>query len=100
MALPPRKEARQRGRSVFVADDLKPYPDQWVYLATPRRLSVAGPQTLIPSATGGAHPLDLAFIDEEEELPSSLTRSPRLIASMWSPSAGCTGSRAARPVSA
>ena len=43
MALPPRKEARQRGRSVFVADDLKPYPDQWVYLATPRRLSVARP---------------------------------------------------------
>ena len=73
MALPPRKEARQRGRSVFVADDLKPYPDQWVYLATPRRLSVAGPQTLSPSATGGAHPLDLAFIDEEQELPSSLT---------------------------
>jgi hypothetical protein len=28
-------------------------------------LSVARPQALIPSATGGAHPLDLAFIDEE-----------------------------------
>lgn len=66
IALPLQKEARQRGCSVFVDDDLKPYPDQWAYLATLQRLSVAGLQTLIQSATGGAHPLDLAFIDEED----------------------------------
>jgi len=29
IALPLQKEARQRGCSVFVDDDLKPYPDQW-----------------------------------------------------------------------
>jgi hypothetical protein len=34
IALPLQKEARQRGCSVFVDDDLKPYPDQWVYLAS------------------------------------------------------------------
>jgi superfamily II DNA or RNA helicase len=66
IALPLQKEARQRGCSVFVDDDLKPYPDQWAYLATLQRLSVAGLQTLIQSATGGSHPLDLAFIDEED----------------------------------
>ncbi|WP_255142439.1 TOTE conflict system archaeo-eukaryotic primase domain-containing protein [Synechococcus sp. EJ6-Ellesmere] len=66
IALPLQKEARQRGCSVFVDDGLKPYPDQWAYLATLQRLSVAGLQTLIQSATGGAHPLDLAFIDEED----------------------------------
>jgi hypothetical protein len=66
IALPLQKEARQRGCSVFVDNDLKPYPDQWAYLATLQRLSVAGLQTLIQSATGGAHPLDLAFIDEED----------------------------------
>ncbi|QPN67272.1 DEAD/DEAH box helicase family protein [Synechococcus sp. CBW1006] len=66
IALPLQKEARQRGCSVFVNDDLHPYPDQWAYLATLQRLPVAGLQTLIQSATCGAHPLDLAFIDEED----------------------------------
>jgi superfamily II DNA or RNA helicase len=66
IALPLQKEARQRGCSVFVDDDLKPYPDQWAYLATQQRLSVAGLQTVIQGAMGGAHPLDLAFIDEED----------------------------------
>ncbi|WP_094554880.1 DEAD/DEAH box helicase family protein [Synechococcus sp. 1G10] len=66
IALPLQKDARQRGCSMFVNDDLHPYPDQWAYLATQQRLSVAGLQTLIQSATGGAHPLDLAFIDEED----------------------------------
>ncbi len=66
IALPLQKEARQRGCSVFVDDNLQPYPDQWAYLASLQRLSVAGLQTLIQSATGGAHPLDLAFIDEED----------------------------------
>lgn len=66
IALPLQKDPRQRGCSVFVDDDLQPYPDQWAYLATLQRLSVAVLQTLIQSATGGAHPLDLAFIDEED----------------------------------
>ena len=66
IALPLRKEARQRGCSVFVDDDLQPYPDQWAYLATLQRLSMAGLQSVLQTATGGAHPLDLSFIDEED----------------------------------
>lgn len=66
IALPLQKEARQRGCSVFVDDDLKPYPDQWVYLASLQRLSLTGVQSVIQGATGGGHPLDLAFIDEED----------------------------------
>ena len=65
IALPLQKEARQRGCSVFVDDDLKPYPDQWAHLASLQRLSVAGLQSVLQSATGGGHPLDLAFIEEE-----------------------------------
>jgi superfamily II DNA or RNA helicase len=83
IALPLQKEARQRGCSVFVDDDLQPYPDQWGYLATLRRLSVAGLQTLIQSAAGGTHPLDLAFIAEEDlatpwkaAVPPSRLRGP------------------------
>jgi superfamily II DNA or RNA helicase len=66
IALPLQKVPRQRGCSVFVDDDLQPYPDQWAYLATLQRLTVAGLQTVIQTATSGAHPLDLAFIDEED----------------------------------
>jgi len=66
IALPLQKEARQRGCSVFVDDDLQPYPDQWVYLACLQRLSLTALQTVIQTATGGGHPLDLAFIDEED----------------------------------
>ena len=35
-------------------------------LASLQRLPVAGLQTLIESGAGGTHPLDLAFIDEED----------------------------------
>ncbi len=66
IALPLQKEARQRGCSVFVDDDLEPYPDQWAFLATVQRYSVAELQSVIHGATGGGHPLDLAFIDEED----------------------------------
>ncbi|EAQ74220.1 hypothetical protein WH5701_06301 [Synechococcus sp. WH 5701] len=66
IALPLQKEPRQRGCSVFVDDDLQPYPDQWAYLASLQRYSVAGLQTVIQTATTGAHPLDLSFIDEED----------------------------------
>ena len=66
IAMPLQKVPRQRGCSVFVDDDLQPYPDQWAYLATLQRLTVAGLQTVIQTATSGAHPLDLAFISEED----------------------------------
>ena len=66
IALPLQKDPRQRGCSVFVDHDLKPYPDQWAYLASLQRLPVAALQTVIQGATGGAHPLDLRFIDDED----------------------------------
>jgi superfamily II DNA or RNA helicase len=77
IALPLQKEARQRGCSVFVDDDLKPFPDQWVYLASLQRLSLTGVQSVIQGATGGGHPLDLAFIDEEDlETPWKQRQAP------------------------
>jgi superfamily II DNA or RNA helicase len=66
IALPLQKEPRQRGCSVFVDDDLRPYSDQWAFLASLQRLPLAALQTMIQSATGGVHPLDLTFIDEED----------------------------------
>lgn len=66
IALPLQKEPRQRGCSVFADEELRPYPDQWTYLASLQRMPVTALETVIQSATGGAHPLDLSFIDEED----------------------------------
>lgn len=66
IALPLQKEPRQRGCSVFMDEELRPYPDQWAYLASLQRMPVTALELVIQSATGGAHPLDLSFIDEED----------------------------------
>lgn len=66
IALPLQKEPRQRGCSVFVDDDLRPYADQWAFLASLGRLPLQAVEEVIQKCTGGAHPLDLSFIDEED----------------------------------
>ena len=66
IALPLQKEPRQRGCSVFVDEALKPYEDQWAYLASLQRMSAAAVETIIQSATDGDNPLDLSFIDAED----------------------------------
>lgn len=67
IALPLQKVAREKGFSLFVDDELKPHADQWAFLATVRRMSLADLESAILRATGGAHPLDVAFITEEDE---------------------------------
>ncbi len=65
IALPLQKHPRERGFSVFVDASLQPYPDQWAFLASVARM----PHDIEPTilrATGGAHPLDVTFIDDED----------------------------------
>jgi superfamily II DNA or RNA helicase len=61
IALPLQKAPREQGRSVFVDDDLFPYPDQWAYLASIRQMSHAELEEAILRASGGRRPLDVAF---------------------------------------
>lgn len=66
IALPLQKIPRENGRSVFVDGALRPYPDQWAFLAS---LQAMQPQDIEPTilrATGGVHPLDVTFIDDED----------------------------------
>lgn len=67
IALPLQKEAREKGFSLFVDDELKPHADQWAFLASVRPMSLADLESTILRATGGGHPLDVAFITEEDE---------------------------------
>ncbi len=66
IALPLQKRPRGSGCSVFVDADLRPYPDQWAFLASVRPMAPHDIEPTILLATGGVHPLDVTFIDDEE----------------------------------
>lgn len=66
IALPLQKKPRENGCSVFVDASLQPYPDQWAFLLSVRAMAPHDIEPAILLATGGAHPLDVTFIDEED----------------------------------
>ena len=58
LALPLQRAPRDRGHSVFVDGDFRPYPDQWSFLVSIRSMSPDDIEPVILRATGGAHPLN------------------------------------------
>ncbi len=66
IALPLQRRPRDSDRSVFVDNELVPYADQWAYLATIQSLPTHDIDPIILGATGGVHPLDVTFIDDED----------------------------------
>jgi superfamily II DNA or RNA helicase len=66
IALPLQKIPRDKGFSVFVDEALRPYPDQWAFLASVQPMPPHDIEPTILCATGGVHPLDVTFIDEED----------------------------------
>lgn len=66
IALPLQKWPRERGCSVFVDVELRPYADQWGFLATIQSMAAHDIEPTVLRATGGVHPLDVTFIDEED----------------------------------
>lgn len=67
IALPLQRKPRELGHSVFVNDDLVPYPDQWAYLASIEAIPPSEIDALILCASGGSHPLDVTFSPTEDE---------------------------------
>ncbi|RQQ58235.1 DEAD/DEAH box helicase [Burkholderia stagnalis] len=68
IALPLQKQPRERGCSVFVDERFEPYADQWAYLAAIRMMDGRDIEGVIFRATGGAHPLDVTFIADEDQV--------------------------------
>lgn len=66
IALPLQKKPREQGYSVFVDMDLRPYADQWSFLASIEPMPAHDIEPSILKATGGVNPLDVTFIDEED----------------------------------
>jgi superfamily II DNA or RNA helicase len=66
IALPLQKQPRESGCSVFVDADLRPYADQWSFLASVEPMAPQDIEPTILRATDGVHPLDVTFIDDED----------------------------------
>lgn len=66
IALPLQKVPRDKGCSVFVDNELCPYPDQWGFLASIRPMAPHDIEPTILKAAGSAHPLDVTFIDDAD----------------------------------
>ena len=67
IALPLQQKPRSKGFSVFVDENFVIYPDQWEYLSSIQRLSRLELDSAIQRSCDVRHPLDIAFIAEEEE---------------------------------
>jgi len=66
IALPLQKGPRESGCTVFVDAELQPYSDQWGFLASIQPMTAQHIEPTILQATGGLHPLDVTFIDDED----------------------------------
>ena len=84
IALPLQKKPREGGHSVFVDEALQPYPDQWVFLASTKPMSTHDIEPTILRASGGMHPLDVTFIDEEDH-EQPWKRPPALLSKLVGP---------------
>jgi len=85
IALPLQKKPRENGCSVFVDAALRPHQDQWAFLASIQPMPPHDIEPTILLATGGVHPLDVTFIDEEdhkEPWKRSAPTSKRLVGPM------------------
>jgi superfamily II DNA or RNA helicase len=85
IALPLQKHPRESGCSVFVDPEFRPYRDQWAFLASVQPMAPHDIEPTILRATGGVHPLDVTFIDDEDlatPWKREVTKTNRLVGAM------------------
>lgn len=76
IALPLQKKARLNGNSLFVDDNLQPYPDQWQVLSTVETISPESLQAIVQDANQKGLVLDVRTPNEEaSNKPWTLTPS-------------------------
>lgn len=71
IALPLQKQARERGNSVFLDEELVPYPDQWAFLSTLPRISRSRVEAIVRDAERTGQIVGVRFppADEDDEEP-------------------------------
>jgi superfamily II DNA or RNA helicase len=79
IALPLQKKPRDRDNSVFVDESFEPYPDQWAFLSTVRRLNRLEIDAIVDEASefGGILGIRHAITDDEDDEPWTAPPSRR-----------------------
>lgn len=79
IALPLQKRPRAQGNSVYLDEQFEPYPDQWAFLSSIRRISRAQTETVVREAEGRGRIVGVRLVlaDEEDEAPWTLSPSRR-----------------------
>jgi superfamily II DNA or RNA helicase len=78
IALPLQKEARKQGNTEFLDEQFLPYPDQWIFLASIRKMDLTEVQRLANEAAKNNRITGVAFISpEEENAPWAMQRPGR-----------------------
>ncbi len=67
IALPLQKRARDQGNSVFLDDDFVPWPDQWAFLASARRIGRAQVEALVQDAERRGRILGVRLPPEDDD---------------------------------
>lgn len=76
IALPLQWEPRQQGNSVFVDESFVPYPDQWNYLSSLKRLSPQEVQSFADRAVRKGQVIGLTLPSDSDEEQAPWERSP------------------------
>jgi superfamily II DNA or RNA helicase len=68
IALPLQKSPRQQGNSVFIDANFDPYPDQWAYLSTVKKMSILDIERIVEDAVqkGKILGVRMSITDDEE----------------------------------
>ena len=79
IALPLQKEPRERGNSVFLDEEFNPYPDQWAFLSTIRKIGRDEVERIVRDAEdrGRVVGVRLAPADEDDDAPWTAPPSRR-----------------------
>ncbi len=78
IALPLQKKPRELGNSVFVDNNFIPYPDQWAYLSTIKRISLGELNPLIAKAEQQNRILGVKLPIAEEDEPWKIAPSGKI----------------------
>lgn len=87
IALPLQMQARQRGDSIFLDEEFKPYPDQWSLLASVQRIGRNQVEAVVREAEAKGRILgaSMALSDEDDDdtpwvrVPSGQRSSPQIV---------------------
>ena len=79
IALPLQKQPRELGNSLFLDDEMVPYPDQWAFLSSLGRIDRSRLETLVRDAESRGRVVGVRFppVDEEEPEPWTAPASRR-----------------------